>query len=395
MKSRFYNKIKLEGNKVELPYGKYTTVQLNALLTGGIKSMSVAPHTKVTLYRQDNFMGFSYVVSNTNKKCLKVPGWVKEFPIPVASLTIECAFQVYDVEKTVPVDFNIIQASAVINGISIGYSYYQVLPTPPTSKDDNFGPLNPDIFIIPEFGLNTKIYESVQITLAQRRLSTLMLDYPGVGKSQGSPNLLYSTILEYYRTIGTSLGLFSKKPIVIGHGIGGAIAQLWALTYKLELRNLILVDTAPYALYSIYNLVQPSINKWLSGNITLSNFATIVAMNTYNTVSYDCQPDALKLELTNSFGNLDPASLANLFTQNPDNPAMGHEPHEIKTPTLIIHGSLDAMTSATGGDALNLLIKKSVIRKHQTCHSPMFTIPKKFYADLYRFIVPSGDLYFK
>jgi pimeloyl-ACP methyl ester carboxylesterase len=235
----------------------------------------------------------------------------------------------------------------------------------------------------------------MQDKLAKKKISSIMLDYPGVDRSLKSTDQKYDILLEYHRTIGKSLNLFSKKPIVIGHGIGGAIAQLWALTYKFELKNLILIDSAPYAIYSIYNLIQPAVNQFIAGTLPIVQFGIIVANASYNTVSDDCQPDVLKLDLANSIGNADPNSLKSIFTENPDNNAIAQAPQLIRIPTLIVQGTHDISVSPTGSDALNLLIPGSSILKLSTCHSPHFTTTFRFYEELYRFINPNGTLYFK
>ena len=73
MKTRFYDKIKLEGNRVDLPYGRYRASQINTLLPNGIKSINVPRNTKVTLFRQDGFAGLRHTITNTAKKDLKAP----------------------------------------------------------------------------------------------------------------------------------------------------------------------------------------------------------------------------------------------------------------------------------------------------------------------------------
>ena len=64
MKSRFYDKLKLEGKYIDLDYGYYTQSQLNNLLPNGILSVDVAKHTEVTLYLEDNVIRTKYVIEN-------------------------------------------------------------------------------------------------------------------------------------------------------------------------------------------------------------------------------------------------------------------------------------------------------------------------------------------
>lgn len=395
MKARFYDKIKLEGTRIDLPYGKYTSAQINALLPNGIKSLIVPRNSKVTLYRQDGFAGIRHVITNVAKKDLKVSGFELPFPYPVASVQIECAC---DVDEGINVVLKIRKEDVTINGQILGYTYYQVLPNPPEEIGEPFGPTNPVVFIIPDYGTDIRIYECIQDKLAQKKVSSILIDYPGIDRSvnaTAASNMQYNTLMEYHRTIGQQLDLFKQKPIVMGHGVGGAIAQLWAVTYKFELRNLILIGTAPYGIYTVYNLIQAAVNQFVAGTLPIGQFATIVANATYNTTSEDCQPDSLKLDLSNSISSADPTSLRQIFTQNPNNNAVAQMPQLIRTPTMLVHGTQDINISPTGTDALALLIKCSKTMKFNTCHSPQFTMPKRFFEEFFKFVNPSGDLYFK
>ena len=389
MKTRFFDEQKLEGNFIDLPYGSYTFAQLSALISQ-IKSINIPPRAKVTLYAQDNFRSNRHVIANTGNKNLKVTGFEREFPFAVRSLMIECACKL---DRNPEVELRIIKDDFKRNNQIVAYTFYQVIPEPLDDPLAAPSPFNPTILIIPDFGTDKRIYECLQDIFAQSRFSSIVLDLRGTGQSYSSTSVKYADIIQDYRFIAQQLNQYVKKPILIGHGIGGAIAQLWAITYKFELRNLILIDSAPYAIYSQYHLINTQIQQWINNIITTEQFATIVANNTYNTISEDCEVDKLKLDLSSSIINSDSATLKRLFTQNPDNVALAMSPKTILTPTLLMHGLQDAVTSITGTDNLFALIKGAKQRRINTSHSPHLTTQSRAVEAILYFLSPEGNLY--
>lgn len=390
MKTKFYDEQKLEGNFIELPYGTYRAFQIN-VLPNGIKSIDVPAHAMVTLYSQDNFVGPKYIISNTGKKNLKVPGFVEIFPYTVQSVKIECACNV-DVNTAVDLLINKGDFKRGTNP-DVNYTYYQVIPEPLTDPLDAPSPYNPTIFIIPDFGTDKALWECVQDKLAQKRFSSIVLDLKGVGLSYAANSVKYADIIQDYRYIGQQLNQYVKKPIVLGHGIGGAIAQLWALTYKFELRSVILMDTAPFSIYNSYNSLSGTITNWINNSITTSTFATNVSNAVYNTTSIDCQPDKLKLDLTSSINAADAPTLKKIFTDNPDDNTLAMAPKFILAPTLIIHGIQDIVIPEAAAITLSSLIKNSRYRRIPTGHNPLFTYPDLALDAIYKFLSPSGKIY--
>jgi pimeloyl-ACP methyl ester carboxylesterase len=344
----------------------------------------------VTIYSADNFLGASYAMSNNNNKYLKIPGFSKEFPYTVVSLRIECAC---DLPNTTPVTYNIINDTVTRNGQVIGYSFYNVIPVPIIVPQSKPNPYNPTIFIIGDFGVNTSIYSCIQTFFAQKRFSSIMVDPRGVGMSFSATSNTFADVLQDYRYVGQQLNQFKKKPIVIGHGYGGAIAQLWALTYKFELRNMILIDTAPYAIYNSFNNLNGTFASWLSNSITTSQLATQIATTTYNTTSNECQPEVLQLDLKNSINSSNTPTMKLFITQNPDNINLALAPKFIIIPTLILVGLQDAYITVNGSLQLHQLIPHSTYIKLNTSHAPQFTESNKAYSIIYRFISPTGSLY--
>ncbi|HJZ23057.1 MAG TPA: alpha/beta hydrolase, partial [Candidatus Babeliales bacterium] len=254
MKSRFFDRHKLEGNFVDLDYGFYSDAQLINLLPGGIKSVNVAKHTIITICSLTNFLGKRQVISNPTHKRLKVTCFDKDFDC-IKSMKIECACKIDINEK---VEFEIIKNNFTRNDNVIAYTFYRIIPESLRALPEGINPFNPIVLIIPDLGVERRIYECVQIELAQKRFSSIVFDLRGVGQSFSAFDVNFIDIVEDYRTLIRDLDLARRKPIVLGHGIGGAIAQLWAVTYRVELRNLILIDTAPYAIYNLYDQINTS-----------------------------------------------------------------------------------------------------------------------------------------
>lgn len=390
MKSRFYDGLQLEGNYVDLDYGYYTESQLNNLLPNGILSVNVAKHTEVILYSEDGFLGPRYVITNIANKSRKVPGFDKELNgQTVKSIKIGCACRI-DTEPYVR--YEIFNDSIIRNGNTIAYTLYSVIPDPPETPKDPPPQYNPLVVIIPDIGMARTLYSCVQDEFAQKRYSTLILDIRGTGESSPSTSVTYMELIQDYRSIISQLKLNKKKPIVFGHGMGGAIAQLWALTYRTELRNLILIDTAPYAIFNLYNQVLAT-QEWLSGSITTEVYASDLADAVYNTKSHDCQNTSLKQDLIDSYIFADTNTLQAIYTQNPDDHTMAKAPRLMPIPALIIHGTHDNVIALSGGEALNKLIPESQLIKLRTGHSPFFTRPDPTYSLIFNYLSPNGNLY--
>lgn len=389
MKTKFYDQPKLEGDYIELGYGSYVSYQI-AVLPNGVQSINIPPKVRVTLFSQDNLAGYKYIIPNTGNKNLKVPGFITEFPYTVLSIKIDCAC---NVEINPYVNYQIIPGKFTRpNGVLTAYTFYNVIPAVAGPGEPPL-PYNPTVFIIPDFATDRTIYAPIQEELAQRRFSSIVLDLRGVGETVASLSGKYADIIQDYRYIGNKLGQFAKKPIVMGIGVGGAIVQLWSLTYKVELRNLILIDTAPYSVYSNYNTLNTAIYQWIGGNISTKEFSKIVVDKTYNTESKGCKTHKLKLDLADSIEDCDAATVQRLFTQNPTDPSMATAPKFIITPTLIIHGTDDIVIPMSAASTLHNLIPGSKLIKLPTNHMPLLTMPKVAIGYVFNYLSPSGSLY--
>lgn len=82
---------------------------------------------------------------------------------------------------------------------------------------------------------------SEQLSIFDNQYNSWAMDLPGHGKSEGS---LLSSIKDMAEFIDDFIGaLFLEKFILVGHSMGGAIAQEYALQYPEKLQGLILIGT--------------------------------------------------------------------------------------------------------------------------------------------------------
>lgn len=369
MKTKIYSLPGLEGSYVELGYGKYTHSQYNI----SIGSINLPPYASIILYSNPTFNGIKRILENNGNKWLKIVNIPAIYPRSVLSVEILCSCSIITQNNSSSLQIFIDTFTRANQ--QIGYTYFKLIPHHNSTHHPKIA------FIIPDFGTNKSLYYKIQQTLASMHISSLIIDFRGVETSLPSNKMQYAEIIQDYRFIGQQLGLITRnsKPIVIGHGIGGAIAQLWALTYTLELSKLILVDTAPYATYNTYSLINSSTVSWTSGSLSFPDYAQIVSDYTFNTMGKVCDRQILGEDYYNSIISSNQQSLKLLITQNPDDPSLSTAPQYISIKTLIIHGKYDAYISINGGKTLHSLIKNSFYREFTTGHAPQFTVPEIFF----------------
>ncbi|MHA1310685.1 MAG: alpha/beta fold hydrolase [Candidatus Helarchaeota archaeon] len=102
---------------------------------------------------------------------------------------------------------------------------------------------NPDktLLFIHGAGENLNLWR-YQIQYFFKEYRIIAIDLPGHGRSQVIEKLSLSLYLEIVNKLIIHLNL--NWTVLVGHSMGGAIAQLYAITYKC-LQGLILISTAP------------------------------------------------------------------------------------------------------------------------------------------------------
>jgi len=82
---------------------------------------------------------------------------------------------------------------------------------------------------------------SEQLASFDHQYTSLALDLPGHGKSEGSLLSSIGDMADFMNDFSGALGL--EKFVLVGHSMGGAIAQEFALQYPEKLRGLVLIST--------------------------------------------------------------------------------------------------------------------------------------------------------
>lgn len=386
MKTTFYDKHGLKGNSHQFSFGFYNQASFTTFLSI-LLSVSVPSGTKLTLYNSDNFNGQKHIINNMGKKPLKIPNLSTIFSFPVISFKVECSSQ----------DFNnnVVNYEKIVDFFSreedklIAYTYYKVHPLilleePPKS--------NPLVIIIPDFLHSNTLYDEMQKQFAQNKISSLVLDLRGVGASYSSDNITYSDLIQDYRVLINDLGLFDKKPILIGHGFGGAMAQLWTITYPTELSRLILISSAPFPIYSTYNMINSDINDWVSSSITLNDLETTILNATYET-----EQGCLRFELETSIQSIDESTQKLFITLNGDNVSLLPTFQNHYMSTLLIHGLDDQYIPVNGSDDLFILMNNDdnvIYIKYATGHAPHLERTLDIMCAIIEYINPQGLEYF-
>jgi len=364
-----YEEPGLEGNSRSLDYGKYTNNDLTGLRD--VRSLEIAPKVSVLLYPEDNFRGKERIYFNESGT-LKVITCV-DIPCNVKSIIVDCVCK----RKRLP---NVAYNVDVIckERQKIVYSVMKPKVKPAKCCCD-FPTRYRPIVIIHDFGFDKDSWFCFQNKLASIGFESVVIDLRGHGNSSASENMLFAEMLEDVRFVAHHLNYLVQQPIVIGHGIGGFMAQLWAIKYKTEISKLILIGTAPLGTAPQYfstefkNIIAEWTNE--TDPISLKNMAHQYASLVYNECSSDeCCIDKLKADLIDGFKKCNDRTLKRIFTQNVYNPDHNKKLACIKIPTLILHGSIDLVVAVDGSRKLDQIIFDSkFLTINCKGHAPQFT----------------------
>jgi pimeloyl-ACP methyl ester carboxylesterase len=98
------------------------------------------------------------------------------------------------------------------------------------------------IVFLSETACDSEVWKLYQVEEFSRDHQVILLDYRGTGRS-GKPSIEYSTKMFCDDAAALMDHLGVEKAIVIGHSMGGRIAQLLALDYPKKVDKLVLAST--------------------------------------------------------------------------------------------------------------------------------------------------------
>ena len=384
MKVKFYSLPTLKGKSIDLGYGSYTYSELSPLIDN-IGSFTLPSRVAVTLYSADNFTGLTKTFTNDTHRFKRITCVSDIFDNPVNSLKIDCACFKFPKEPHILSINKYLNKTMMRNGQEIGYTYFSTV-----IKNNNvLIKSKPKIIMILDFGHSSYQYRCVQENFAAKGYDSLIVDLRGMDNSAPSDNMSFDELIEDFRYVASNLKFLngSNKAVLIGFGLGGAIAQKWALLYKFELYKLILVDSAPYNTYSVYSKINDITSNWVRGTSSLEDYAKVLADTTFTGSSGYCDLEKLNMDLYNNILNEDEISLKRLIVQTADDASRPDQAKHILAPTLILYGAEDALMTVEGSKKLNELIKGSKMRQVKgSGHAPQLSWPDLFFYFTFDFI---------
>ena len=196
---------------------------------------------------------------------------------------------------------------------------------------------NKNIIILPGWGeVNSTFYNIINYF---KDYNIYLISYPSFNDTP-LPNKDL-TIYDYANIVFEFINKKSIKNIyIIAHSFGGRIASIILSKYNLNIKKLVLIDTAGLKNRSIKHKVKTLIYKI---RIKLSKNKNKI-FNKYASSDYK----ALDKKLSNTFKNIVNEDLRKYYKR-------------INIDTLIIWGERDAITPLKDGKKLNKLIKKSAL----------------------------------
>jgi pimeloyl-ACP methyl ester carboxylesterase len=186
---------------------------------------------------------------------------------------------------------------------------------------------------------------SEQLSIFDSKCNSWAMDLPGHGKSEGS---LLSNIKEMAEFIDDFVGALGLgKFVLVGHSMGGAIAQEFALQYPEKLRGLILIGTG----------ARLKVSKGILDSLAAGQMPFKDVNHLYGSSTLDDQ----RKEALREMNELSPAVYwADFEACNKFDRALSVE--KIKAPCLVIVGDEDIMTPIKYSQFLNGNLLNSQLR---------------------------------
>ncbi len=215
-------------------------------------------------------------------------------------------------------------------------------------RSDIFNKVHPTILMIHGAGQTGKTWENqFEILRDQAKFNTVIVDLPGHGKSIGpgcSRIEEYKNFLKYFCD-----ELDLTDLILVGHSMGGGIAQRYAIDHPQSVNSLILVATGARLRVAkeTLNLVKTDYGR----------FCEIAPSRAFA----DSSPDELKEEFRRGLLSVAPEVVFQDFIACDKFDITG-DVEAIGVPTLIISGDQDILTPVKYGEYLHEKIKNSTLQ---------------------------------
>jgi pimeloyl-ACP methyl ester carboxylesterase len=214
-------------------------------------------------------------------------------------------------------------------------------------RGDDFNKDHPTILMIHGAGQTCKTWENqYQILRDEAKFNAIMLDLPGHGDSTDPPRTSINEYKNFLRHFCDELEL--RDLILVGHSMGGGIAQAYAIDYPQDINSLILVATGSRLKVAreTLNLVKDDYDK----------FCRLAPSRAFASSS----PDELKEEFRVGLLNTTPELVYQDFIACDEFDIMD-KVEGIGVRTLIISGDQDILTPVKYGEYLHEKIKNSCL----------------------------------
>lgn len=210
---------------------------------------------------------------------------------------------------------------------------------------ENFEKSCPTIVMIHGAGQSSLTWEyQVDILKNQLGVNLIIPDLPGHGKSEGNGCKTIEEYCELIKDFVHTLGL--ERLILVGHSMGGGIAQVFTIDYPEMVYACILVGTG-----AKLRVAKETLESVKSNYETFCNVAPTRSFT-------HSSPEELKRKFVEGLLKT-PQSISHWDLLACDEFDIMNGVKEIKVPTLIISATEDILTPVKYGEYLNLKIRNS------------------------------------
>ena len=200
--------------------------------------------------------------------------------------------------------------------------------------------------------------------------NSLAINLPGHDNGEGKRSI--DEYVEYVKHFLDERGL--KEVVLVGHSMGGAIAQMFALKYPDYLKAVVLVCTGAKlrVLPKIFELIMQNYSKAVELIVDMA-----LSKNTSQTIKKQVIEELLKAKPEVVYGDFEACDKFDIMDQVAN----------IKVRTLIICGSEDMLTPVKYSKYLNEKIANSILKIIDgSGHMVMLEKPKEFNSILEEFL---------